>query len=470
VENIQSPGGQSDHNSTSYGSLQKPSTLHEVLNDQCQYAGTDTSGFGEFVLPPLPSSQHNHSASTAQYEEHFSDGFYAPLRRDMSDAGHIRGNMHMQMGSFPHVEGSSSREPWHLTNAFTNMTIGSEKKSAHYTARNVKPIGSKERSAESKSGLGLDWMQSNNDIVQRGNLLTSAPDRSGELLWSDDTSRSQWSHGNVCSMPWQIQEKAVMRENHSMDNTRRHMMETLNVETGRMPHQRHLDSPDATAANARMRYGETSHQQDKLLGSHLPMIVAEELARIPVHMRQQYVDALLATHLASSSALMGPAAQHFIPGTMWQHPSVYRYMVSPFAGSHVINRKVPVMVGGQSVGPLPYDLPATAPFAIPVPAFKAFRFVFTVCPALIIMLLSALMNLKLSLKFIDCAFMFLVHRIVISFINFSCSFFMMFVPLRYLKIHNSFPSIVLKYIQIINLQNIMFKDQVFQHLLNRIQK
>jgi hypothetical protein len=357
AENVQSPGGQSDHNSTSYGSLQQTSLLHEGFSDHCQF-GTDVSGFEDFVTPSLsPSSGHHQLMTSTSFNEPPHESCFAPFGSIGSSQGHASDSRYRHTSPVTGFSEGYSRGPWHMTNAFSEMTVGGERNAEPYTARNVNPIGTRERVSDKQTAFGSQWPQTRSDPRQGKMMHLPLSTHSSDMPWSDHPSQSQFLMPPVGSNFMPNAEMNVSQSSHSIDISRRHVVENT---VGEKAYSRNtFGSPDQMRANARARMGDAARQ--------------EELARIPPHMRQQYVEAIVAAHLTSNAALLGPGSSRFMQAAMWPHPAVYRCVVDPFAGSHLVNRKVPVIVGGPTQGPMTYDLPVTAPFAIPVPAFKSFR-------------------------------------------------------------------------------------------------
>lgn len=369
AENIQSPGGQSDHNSTSYGSLQQASSLHEAFSNQCQF-GTDAGGFDDFVTPSLsPGSGHHQLMASTSLNDPSQEGCFAPFGSTINSQGHLSDGRSRQSSSSGGFNSGYSGGPWHMTNAFSELTVGNERNAEPYTARNVNPIGTRGRMNVRQTALGPEWLQAHSDARQCRTNPVPMSVHSSDSVWTDQLSQSRLQMPNACSSFQQNIEVNVTKSSHSTDFNRHRINETVGREGARM---RDFGNPDLMGSSVRARMDE-ANLQEKLLAGHSSLLLAQELARIPPNMRQQYVDALVAAHLANSAALLGASASRFMPAAVWPHPAVYRCVVDPFVGSHVVNRKVPVIVGGPTPGPVAYDLPVNAPFAIPVPAFKSFR-------------------------------------------------------------------------------------------------
>jgi hypothetical protein len=372
AENIQSPGGQSDRNSTSYGSLQQTSLLHETFNDHCQF-GADAGGYDDFVTPSLsPGSGHHQLMTSTPFSDPSQEGCFAPFGNIVSSQGHLSDNRGRQTSSVAGFNSGYPGEPWHMTNAFSELTVGNERNAEPYTARNVNPIGTRGRMNVRQTAFGSELLQAHSDARQYKTMPVPMSAHSSNFAWNEQLNQSRLQMPNTCSSFQQSMEINVTKSSHSTESNQHRVIESVGRE---IPRSRDFGSPDLMGSSMRARMGETN-QQEKLLAGHSSLLLAEELARIPPSMRQQYVDAIVAAHLANSAALLGAGASRFMPAAVWPHPAVYRCVVDPFAGSHVVNRKVPVIVGGPTPGPVAYDLPVNAPFAIPVPAFKSFRCVF----------------------------------------------------------------------------------------------
>jgi len=407
-----SPSCLSDRNSTSYGSYQRPSALHELFTDRLQL-GDDLSDM------PLMSSSPHDSRNNLRAGE-FGDGAYpSSVFRDRSHSG-------SRFGGATDVGG----EP--LQFGFGNWNVGGDENSGTDQSWGFPPPRSNSRDASISRPGQKPWPESQAELAPGTGKRTASAARpekqssdSNPSSWQfaeDGTTNrwnGQWSSGADGLMPPDA--TSAMGAAYVFNQLQQQQMQRLlqqpeiaELIAAKLAQQSRCNgppdmpggyrrTPTPPSSQPRMAVGQGGrapaaqpqksmpfrgqeiYEKAALLGAAERQVLGTDLAQIPPHLRQQYLNAVFAMQLGR---VAGPppasGMPRLTPGPFWPHPAA-TLVIDPVTGAPYVAAaaagpaaKMPVFMGpamaGTGGGQLTYDA-QLGTYRIPqfVPAFKAYR-------------------------------------------------------------------------------------------------